>query len=140
MVGLEDFAALRFDGEVWAVPEGRIVYSEEPLLEVTAPVAVAQVVETLLADPVVEQHRSDTVSFAGKRVLVRVDFNVPQDENRRITDDARIRAALPTLRELREKGARLVLLSEEEIEEAFRFLYARAKLAAVLESVASVRP
>ena len=49
---LEDFAALRFDGEVWAVPEGRIVYSEEPLLEVTAPVAMAQVVETLLLNQI----------------------------------------------------------------------------------------
>jgi phosphoglycerate kinase len=47
----------------------------------------------------------------GKRVLVRVDFNVPLDEDQNITDDARIRGALPTLRELREKGARLVLLS-----------------------------
>ena len=53
----------------------------------------------------------DDLDVAGKRVLVRVDFNVPLDEGRNITDDARIRAALPTLKELREKGARLVLLS-----------------------------
>ena len=49
---LTDLAALRFDGEVWAVPEGTIVYSEEPLLEVTAPVAVAQIVETYLLNQI----------------------------------------------------------------------------------------
>jgi phosphoglycerate kinase len=47
----------------------------------------------------------------GKRVLVRVDFNVPLDEDGKITDDSRICGALPTLKELREKRARLLLAS-----------------------------
>ena len=45
---LERFRRLRFRGDVWAVPEGRIVFAGEPLLEVTAPIAEAQLVETLL--------------------------------------------------------------------------------------------
>lgn len=47
----------------------------------------------------------------GKRALVRVDFNVPLDESSRITNDSRIRAALPTLQLLLDRGARLVILS-----------------------------
>jgi phosphoglycerate kinase len=47
----------------------------------------------------------------GKRVLLRVDFNVPLNENGEITDDTRIRAALPTIQLLMERGARPVILS-----------------------------
>ncbi|MBA2707011.1 MAG: phosphoglycerate kinase, partial [Gemmatimonadaceae bacterium] len=47
----------------------------------------------------------------GRRALVRADFNVPLDDDCEITDDTRIRAALPTLRYLLEKGARPVVLS-----------------------------
>ncbi len=54
----------------------------------------------------------DDVEVGGKVVVVRVDFNVPIDDGGSITDDARIRAAVPTLDELLERGAaKLVLLS-----------------------------
>jgi phosphoglycerate kinase len=49
------------------------------------------------------------IDVAGKKVLVRVDYNVPVNEEGAITDDARIRETLPTLRELIDKGASLIL-------------------------------
>jgi phosphoglycerate kinase len=53
----------------------------------------------------------DQLGLEGKRVLIRVDFNVPIDKGGRITDDTRIEAALPTIRHAVTKGARTILLS-----------------------------
>lgn len=50
-------------------------------------------------------------SLKNKRVLVREDLNVPLDENQNITDDTRIRAALPTINYLIEKGAKVIIIS-----------------------------
>ena len=53
----------------------------------------------------------EDIDVKGKKVIVRVDFNVPLDENGIITDDKRIAGALPTIRYLIEKGARTILVS-----------------------------
>jgi phosphoglycerate kinase len=53
----------------------------------------------------------DDVDVKGKRVLVRVDFNVPVDDSGNITDDRRIKAAIPTIKNLSDRGAKVILVS-----------------------------
>jgi phosphoglycerate kinase len=86
----------------------------------------------------------DDLDVEGKRVLVRVDFNVPLDEDRKITDDARIRAALPTLRELRENGARLLLAAHlgrpADREPEFSLRPVAERLSELLETEVQLAP
>jgi phosphoglycerate kinase len=86
----------------------------------------------------------DDLDVDGKRVVVRVDFNVPLDHGK-ITDDARIKAALPTLRELREKGAaQLVLLAHlgrpKDREPEFSLKPAAERLSELLETEVALAP
>ena len=53
----------------------------------------------------------DSTNFNGKKVIVRVDFNVPLDDNGNITDDTRMRGALPTLNKIHEDGGKLIIMS-----------------------------
>ena len=53
----------------------------------------------------------DKYNFAGKRAIVRVDFNVPLDENFNVTDDTRITAALPTIKKILGDGGSVILMS-----------------------------
>ena len=53
----------------------------------------------------------DNFNFKGKKAIVRVDFNVPLDENGNITDDTRIRGALPTLKKILNDGGSLIIMS-----------------------------
>lgn len=53
----------------------------------------------------------ETYDFAGKKAIVRVDFNVPLNENFEITDDTRIKAAIPTLKKVLDKGGSLIIMS-----------------------------
>ncbi len=53
----------------------------------------------------------DDYNFAGKKALVRVDFNVPLNEEFQITDDTRIRAAVPTIQKILKDGGSAILMS-----------------------------
>ncbi|NOY51186.1 MAG: phosphoglycerate kinase, partial [Chlorobi bacterium] len=53
----------------------------------------------------------DNYDFNGKKVIVRVDFNVPLSEKMEITDDSRMRAAVPTIQKIRQSGGGVILMS-----------------------------
>ncbi len=53
----------------------------------------------------------DTYDFKGKRAIIRVDFNVPLNDKFEVTDDTRIRAAIPTIKKVLEKGGSVILMS-----------------------------
>lgn len=77
------------------------------------------------------------MDVAGKRVFVRVDFNVPVDDKKEITDDTRIRAAIPTIQYLMDKGARIILAShfgrpKGEVKEKYRLNMVARRLSELL--------
>ena len=53
----------------------------------------------------------DSYDFTGKRAIIRVDFNVPLNDKGEVTDDTRIRAAIPTIKKVLEKGGSVILMS-----------------------------
>jgi phosphoglycerate kinase len=86
----------------------------------------------------------DLPDLRGKRVLVRVDFNVPLDGEQRVTDDTRIRAALPTIEALRERGASLVLASHlgrpKDREPQFSLAPVAARLSELVDAPVQLAP
>ncbi|MDQ7799794.1 MAG: phosphoglycerate kinase [Armatimonadota bacterium] len=85
------------------------------------------------------------VDVAGRRVLVRVDFNVPLDEQGRVTDDRRIRESLPTVRYLLDRGAAVILMSHlgrpgGRVVESLRMVPVGERLAQLLARPVQVLP
>src|SRR3954466_3023242 len=85
------------------------------------------------------------VDVAGKRVLVRVDFNVPLDREGHVSDATRIREAMPTINYLRERGARVILMShlgrpDGQVKQSLRLAPVAAGLERLLGSSVAYAP
>ena len=80
----------------------------------------------------------EKMELSGKRVLIRVDFNVPLDENQNITDDIRIKSALPTLEKIIKDGGKAILMShlgrpKGEVKTEFSLKPVAVRLSELLE-------
>ena len=80
----------------------------------------------------------DQINFSGKRAIIRVDFNVPMDQDFRITDDSRIRAAIPTIEKILNDGGAVILMShlgrpKEGPEEKFSLKHLTKHLGKLLD-------
>lgn len=79
----------------------------------------------------------DDFNFSGKKALIRVDFNVPQDENFKVTDDTRIQAAKPTIEKILKEGGSAILMThlgrpKNGFEDKFSLKHIAAKVSEVL--------
>lgn len=82
---VDALGGLRFEGDVWAIPEGRIVHANEPLLEITAPIAVAQLVEPYLLNQITFQ---TTIASKAARCVLAADGRDVVDFSLRRTQGA----------------------------------------------------
>jgi phosphoglycerate kinase len=85
------------------------------------------------------------VDVGGKRVLVRVDFNVPLDRDGHVTDATRLREAIPTINYLRDRGARVILMShlgrpDGQVKESLRMAPVAAELQGLLGAPVASTP
>jgi phosphoglycerate kinase len=81
----------------------------------------------------------DQLNFSGKKAIIRVDFNVPLDKDFKITDDSRMRAAVPTIKKILKDGGSVILMShlgrpKEGPEEKFSLKHLQAHLASLLDT------
>ncbi|MEZ7966947.1 MAG: phosphoglycerate kinase, partial [Flavobacteriales bacterium] len=84
-------------------------------------------------------------NFSGKRALIRVDFNVPLNSEREVTDDTRIRAALPTIQKVIKDGGKAILMShlgrpKNGPEEKYSLKHIAGKLGELLGTTVKVAP